>query len=454
MDLFSNTSGASWPAGLELYLMRHGLSTWNDAESGFKAARKAACASCGQLIHDGADICTMKGLPQAAKTTEFIQESDQCTQAVLNTVQAAAQRYLHEREKFDAPLDAQGLLDTLKVAVGTEQQQKDWLKEHLDGTKPMALVTSNLIRAIDTLLNSLPKLTAASANPSKNLQISLVTSLQEFSQSGNSDPVAVYMPKGLQQALQGAEEWSSLDSNEMWTAVAHQRYQGYLNAKAEIPKAALPNSSRLSWGANRTAGSVLNITSSKANGGRIKYLYQFPWAAKGNHQDMQWWLQMLQQNSLQLVSAPSFEPTRILMNHDLYRPNSDILSEDVRVAPQGMENLNMKFTDEYEESGKFKVPAVHRFQHFKDWMLAKNAAGIKRIVVAGHSNWYKQFFTWMLSLPNGGMGLDSSCEAFKAEKMNNLAMMRIVPPAGERRQASCECVFDPTGGACVGGGGH
>merc|ERR1719387_981637 len=126
------------------------------------------------------------------------------------------------------------------------------------------------------------------------------------------------------------------------------------------------------------------------------------------------------------------------MNHDLYRPNSHILGKDIRIAPEGMEDLEMKLSDEYEKSNNFKVPADERFQNFMDWVATKEAAGTKRIVVAGHSNWFKKFFEWMLSLPNGGMGLDSSCSLFSTAKMNNLAMMKIVPPTGERKQASCE----------------
>ena len=79
-----------------------------------------------------------------------------------------------------------------------------------------------------------------------------------------------------------------------------------------------------------------------------------------------------------------------------------------------------------------------RFEEFAAWLtlaVSPMKTDVKRVVIAGHSNWYKLFVGWMMD----HYDLHGNCSEFASKKLKNQAMAVI---ASEGSKTTCRCVFD------------
>lgn len=360
-----------FPPELEFIYVRHGQSTINKPLDTFNRLTYTFCESKSRAGGPSsrnvpAEVCDKhnRTARNANKRASWISKNGRRSD-IPNDLIAAANKFLEAREFFDAPLTKDGLLEAQHLNESTERLQLRWLAENSEhsGTKTI-LVSSNLIRAVDTLLNGFALL-ANSALP-----VFLHTALQEYSLSGNGDVVSVFLPLGLDR------DKKNLSSIRMWKRVSKRRIQGY-----------------------RDAG-MLN----------------YPWAPLvDDFSNLAWF----RQRNFKLASV-NHSHVDFLVNHDWYLPNSLIDKGYHREAPEDVETVRLG--TEYTEHG---VLGDVRFYDFKTWVdgMFAEQRGLERMVVVAHSTWFRDFVKYVQK--RGGLS-HSSCRVFgRGARLHNTAMVRI-----------------------------
>jgi hypothetical protein len=298
----------------------------------------------------------------------------------------SAEALLDNRMFFDAPLTKEGLEQAQQLHQHTSKLQQSWLDEHAsdqpgnrrimlesddESTRPKSasatksvLVSSNLVRAVDTLLNGFSHLAAST------IPFYLHTALQEYSMTGNGDVVSFFLPLGLR------HDSKTLLSSPTWKKISQRRMESYRDAK----------------------------------------LLGLPWAPRNDFSNMSWW-----QNRKFSLASVYHSKTDRLVNHDFFLPNSHIGPTYYREPPTG-DVETVRLDHEYE-SEKDLGPV--RFNDFLGWAHALRAKepDLKRMVVVGHGSWFRDFVAH--SRRNGDLS-DRSCEKFGIDRLRNAAAVKIV----------------------------
>lgn len=380
-----------FPPGLEFIYVRHGQSAINKPLNEFNHLTDVFC-QCSSHPEGAAscevpeEVCGKENKVAQNANNRALWISKYGTQRFRNPVLpkdlvSAAKVFLGARELFDSPLTKEGLLAAARLNNGSEGLQMEWLAQQLGQIDPKhlirepllpnlvtdkktVLVSSNLIRAVDTLLNGLTHLAVS------GLPLYLHTALQEYSASGNGDVVSVFLPLGLQ------HNSKSLLGIDLWKRVSKLRFEGY-----------------------RDAG-----------------MLGAPWAPKTEIGNMTWW----HQRDLKLASVDHLQ-TDHLVNHDYFLPNSRLEEEYYRQPPPAAVEtvkLGIEYSKKDDELGTV------RFHDFFSWMhdLYAKHEGLERMVVVGHSLWFRDFVAY--AQKHGGLS-DPSCRAFSAHRLRNTAMLKI-----------------------------
>jgi len=405
------------PPGLEFIFVRHGQTTINQQYHKFDRLTRVACGTANDS--SPAEIASVR-LPWRLREAVCSETGKLASDIYLRAAHAngtagnpypqayadAAEKFLRVREWFDATLTGLGVLQAKNLRKKTRALQRAWLREHArappDGghRHQTFLLSSNNIRAVDTMLTGMQGLATNSTMP-----VILHTTLQEFGVSGNGAHVALFLPLAL------AENYSSLANNKVWKNVARRRWLGYKNADDESP-------------------GVLKAA----------------WAPRKKLVDVMWWkrqhFQLGQCGSSQLLAGS-------LVNHCYYLPSRYISEAPGHREPPPGPLETVRLPHEYEP-GLGDGPATdsqelgtERAKYFLAWLRRLHASqgALKRVVVTGHSSWFKRFASYMQQL--GGLD-DASCAGLGVATLRNTAVLKIV-------DGKCFCLFDGSnlGGKCT-----
>lgn len=370
------------PNGLLFVFARHGQSTWNVQQDSCTNALNEFCSQTTPALPDPVVAICKNRSTQLDFTAKEISKNE--TVGFAMNVVEQARDFMATRMNFDAPLTEEGIAGATALNKQTSSLQQKWLDS---GGAIMA--TSNLIRAVDTMMIGFDKMINKDNNKmilNDKDSIVLVDSLQEFSQTGKGDPVSVYLPVGF--------------------ACLQKDNAGSNNCKDGGPTA---------W---QTASNARNSSFV---------------AAKRDMKDIAW------------INSHTNTTTTGLKNYDMYLPNDQVgVNDSYRTEPDVPMLTNQRLPGEYDQG---TVHGSQRFAAFTKWMVT--AVGPPpdpedhkdnppmRVVVTGHSNWYKLYVDWLFHQKN--MQLDDSCTEFKDKKLKNQAAVEMKVVA---EIASCTCVFD------------
>lgn len=390
------------PSDVEFVYVRHGMSTMNAPLDVFneRTQRACRCTSTRRLRVASVTTCNMPDevckrshpiAKDANKRALWVNRSSlgNSRSPLPAYLVQAANALLDNRMFFDAPLTKEGLLQARELHQHTSKLQQEWLSEHENhqneqwrltsqiGDESMhsksisstlnrskvVLVSSNLVRAVDTLLNGFSHLADSS------IPFFLHTALQEYSVTGNGDVVSVYLPLGLR------DDSTTLSSRPTWKDISLRRLQSYMDAK----------------------------------------LTNFAWSPSSDFSNMSWW----HHRNFSLASV-YHRKTDHLVNHDFFLPNSHILETYYR-EPPAADVETVRLGTEYEND---KDLGPVRFNDFLRWAhsLREKAKDLKRMVIVGHGSWLRDFVAY--TRRNGGL-IDGSCERFGIDRLNNAAAVRI-----------------------------